>query len=102
VQSRVNHQCFPSLFPTFLKHVTAIKSQKFAAPISIVKVAKHFLRGLFPHLLPILAPKMGHLVTIATCSLNQHALDWDGNLARIIDSIKIAKAQGARLRTGPE
>ncbi|OJJ45840.1 hypothetical protein ASPZODRAFT_143717 [Penicilliopsis zonata CBS 506.65] len=45
---------------------------------------------------------MSHLVTVATCSLNQWALDWEGNTARIIESIKKAKAAGARLRVGPE
>ncbi|KAL2190969.1 glutamine-dependent NAD(+) synthetase with GAT domain-containing protein [Thermothelomyces heterothallicus CBS 203.75] len=45
---------------------------------------------------------MGHLVTVATCSLNQWVLDWEGNLARIIESIHQAKAAGARLRVGPE
>ncbi|KAF4830458.1 Glutamine-dependent NAD(+) synthetase [Colletotrichum tropicale] len=45
---------------------------------------------------------MGHLVTVATCSLNQWALDWEGNTARIIESIQKAKAAGARLRVGPE
>lgn len=45
---------------------------------------------------------MGHLVTVATCSLNQWALDFDGNTKRIIESIQKAKAAGARLRVGPE
>jgi len=45
---------------------------------------------------------MGHLVTLATCSLNQWALDWEGNKRRIIQSIKQAKARGATLRVGPE
>ncbi|KAK4462904.1 hypothetical protein QBC42DRAFT_266951 [Cladorrhinum samala] len=45
---------------------------------------------------------MGHLVTVATCNLNQWVLDWEGNLARIIESIHLAKAAGARLRVGPE
>ncbi|KAG7288756.1 hypothetical protein NEMBOFW57_005113 [Staphylotrichum longicolle] len=45
---------------------------------------------------------MGHLVTVATCSLNQWVLDWEGNLARIIESIHLAKEAGARLRVGPE
>ncbi|KAK7906393.1 hypothetical protein PG985_016399 [Apiospora marii] len=44
----------------------------------------------------------GHLVTVATCSLNQWALDWEGNLGRIVESIHKAKAAGARLRVGPE
>ncbi|KAI9850530.1 MAG: glutamine-dependent NAD(+) synthetase [Thelocarpon superellum] len=45
---------------------------------------------------------MGRLVTVATCSLNQWALDFEGNAQRIIESIQQAKAAGARLRVGPE
>ncbi|GAA6035581.1 hypothetical protein JCM8097_004912 [Rhodosporidiobolus ruineniae] len=42
------------------------------------------------------------LITVATCSLNQHALDFEGNLDRILQSIRIAKERGAKLRIGPE
>lgn len=62
---------------------------------------------------------MAHLVTIATCSLDQWALDFTGNKNRIIESIRWelifsilctteakrsrrAKAAGASLRVGPE
>ncbi|KAK4208438.1 putative glutamine dependent NAD+ synthetase [Rhypophila decipiens] len=45
---------------------------------------------------------MGRLITVATCSLNQWALDFEGNTQRIIESIRQAKAKGARLRVGPE
>ncbi|OBT94324.2 glutamine-dependent NAD(+) synthetase [Pseudogymnoascus verrucosus] len=45
---------------------------------------------------------MGHLITVATCSLNQWALDFQGNLQRIIESIKKAKLAGSKLRVGPE
>ncbi|GAA99384.1 uncharacterized protein L969DRAFT_93843 [Mixia osmundae IAM 14324] len=45
---------------------------------------------------------MGHLITVATCSLNQWALDFDGNLERILESIRLAKERGAKLRVGPE
>ncbi|KAL4913140.1 hypothetical protein BDW62DRAFT_170328 [Aspergillus aurantiobrunneus] len=45
---------------------------------------------------------MGRLATLATCSLNQWALDWEGNAERIIESIRQAKAAGATLRVGPE
>uniref|UniRef100_A0A8B9LM27 Glutamine-dependent NAD(+) synthetase n=1 Tax=Astyanax mexicanus TaxID=7994 RepID=A0A8B9LM27_ASTMX len=45
---------------------------------------------------------MGRKVTLATCSLNQWALDFDGNLRRILNSIEIAKANGAKYRLGPE
>jgi len=64
---------------------------------------------------------MGRLVTLATwfvpsrlvsysclskltiiSSLNQWALDWEGNAERIIESIRQAKAAGATLRVGPE
>ena len=41
-------------------------------------------------------------ITVATCSLNQWALDFEGNLKRILESIRIAKARGAKLRVGPE
>ncbi|KDQ26751.1 hypothetical protein PLEOSDRAFT_1093786 [Pleurotus ostreatus PC15] len=44
---------------------------------------------------------MGHLITLAT-SLNQWALDFQGNLERILTSISIAKSKGATLRVGPE
>ena len=42
------------------------------------------------------------LVTLATCNLNQWAMDFEGNLGRIIASIQIAKEKGARYRLGPE
>ncbi|KAL6468909.1 hypothetical protein MHYP_G00224330 [Metynnis hypsauchen] len=45
---------------------------------------------------------MGRKVTLATCSLNQWALDFDGNVLRILKSIEIAKANGAKYRLGPE
>ncbi|OAX81982.1 hypothetical protein ACJ72_03673 [Emergomyces africanus] len=45
---------------------------------------------------------MAPLVTVATCSLNQWVLDFEGNTNRIIESIRIAKSAGAKLRVGPE
>ncbi|EFQ98086.1 glutamine-dependent NAD(+) synthetase [Nannizzia gypsea CBS 118893] len=45
---------------------------------------------------------MGHLVCVATCSLRNWALDFEGNTKRIIESIHKAKAAGATLRVGPE
>lgn len=45
---------------------------------------------------------MSNLITLATCNLNQWALDFEGNRDRILESIKIAKDKGARLRVGPE
>ncbi|KAH9967593.1 glutamine-dependent NAD synthetase with GAT domain-containing protein [Russula dissimulans] len=44
---------------------------------------------------------MGHLITLAT-SLNQWAMDFQGNMERIVESIVIAKARGATVRVGPE
>jgi len=35
-------------------------------------------------------------------TLNQWAMDFEGNAERIIESIRLAKAKGARFRTGPE
>ncbi|XP_072321147.1 glutamine-dependent NAD(+) synthetase-like [Eucyclogobius newberryi] len=45
---------------------------------------------------------MGRKVTLATCSLNQWALDFEGNLDRILQSVEVAKAKGAKYRLGPE
>jgi len=41
-------------------------------------------------------------VTVATCNLNQWALDFDGNLERILQSCRDAKEKGATYRLGPE
>lgn len=45
---------------------------------------------------------MPKLAKVATCNLNQWAMDFDGNLERIRESIKIAKAAGATFRVGSE
>ncbi|KAG6292087.1 glutamine-dependent NAD(+) synthetase [Claviceps purpurea] len=45
---------------------------------------------------------MVHLVRVATCALNQWALDYENNLRRIKQSIHDAKDAGATLRVGPE
>lgn len=45
---------------------------------------------------------MGRKVTLAACTLNQWALDFEGNLQRILQSIKLAKECGATFRSGPE
>ncbi|RKO92712.1 hypothetical protein BDK51DRAFT_22557 [Blyttiomyces helicus] len=45
---------------------------------------------------------MGHQVILATCALNQWALDFQGNLERILESVRLAKKAGARFRLGPE
>lgn len=42
------------------------------------------------------------LTLFSACSLNQWALDWEGNTNRIIESIKLAKKAGAKLRVGGE
>lgn len=45
---------------------------------------------------------MTDLVTVATCNLNQWALDFDGNYERIKKSCECAKQMGASYRLGPE
>ncbi len=42
------------------------------------------------------------LVTVATCNLNQWALDFTGNTSRILQSCQEARDQGASYRLGPE
>jgi NAD+ synthase (glutamine-hydrolysing) len=44
----------------------------------------------------------GQYVTVATCNLNQWAMDFDGNMDRILDSCRRAKEAGATYRLGPE
>lgn len=41
-------------------------------------------------------------ITVASCNLNQWALDFDGNADRIIESCREAKRRGASYRLGPE
>jgi len=45
---------------------------------------------------------MGHKAVVAVSTLNQWALDFQGNLDRILTSIRLAKEAGAKYRTGPE
>ena len=45
---------------------------------------------------------MGRKVTLAVSTLNQWALDFDGNLERILSSIDKARHAGAKYRSGPE
>ncbi|KAL1304873.1 hypothetical protein AAFC00_003796 [Neodothiora populina] len=45
---------------------------------------------------------MGRLTTLATCQLNQWALDFDGNRDRILEAIRKAKNAGAKLILTPE
>ena len=42
------------------------------------------------------------VVTLATCNLNQWAMDFHGNFERIKMSIIEAKRRGAAYRLGPE
>ena len=41
-------------------------------------------------------------VIVAVCTLNQWALDFDGNYQRILDSIQLAREAGAKYRTGED
>ncbi|XP_069139363.1 glutamine-dependent NAD(+) synthetase-like [Argopecten irradians] len=45
---------------------------------------------------------MGRTATLATCTLNQWAMDFEGNMSRILESIQKAKELGAKYRLGPE
>ena len=49
-----------------------------------------------------LKTNMTNVVLVSTCSLNQWALDFSGNLERIHESVIRCKRQGARYRMGPE
>lgn len=41
-------------------------------------------------------------VIVAVSTLNQWALDFEGNMNRILQSIRLAKQLGAKYRSGPE
>jgi len=41
-------------------------------------------------------------LTVATCTLNQWSMDFDGNLMRIVQSCDMARKSGAVYRLGPE
>lgn len=45
---------------------------------------------------------MGRKVTVAVATLNQWAMDFEGNMNRILQSIIEARELGAQYRTGPE
>ncbi|KAI9366158.1 hypothetical protein DFJ73DRAFT_807297 [Zopfochytrium polystomum] len=45
---------------------------------------------------------MSQIAVLATCSLNQWALDFEGNRSRILESVRRAKQRGAAYRLGPE
>ena len=45
---------------------------------------------------------MGRKVILCASTLNQWALDFGGNKDRILKSIEMAKACGAKIRSGPE
>lgn len=45
---------------------------------------------------------MGRKITVAATTLNQWALDFEGNRERILQSILEANELGATYRTGPE
>lgn len=62
-----------------------------------------FLRIIFFLLFfRFLQKTMGKKVTVAACTLNQLAMDFEGNLNRILQSIIIAKENFATYRSGPE
>ena len=43
--------------------------------------------------------KMGRKAIVAVCSLAQWSMDFEGNLRRILESVKIAKEYGGKLVT---
>lgn len=45
---------------------------------------------------------MDRKIIVAVSTLNQWALDFEGNLSRILQSIIEAREMGALYRTGPE
>ena len=50
--------------------------------------------------LPLYGSPADSKILVASCNLNQWALDFDGNLERVKESIRQAKDLGARYRLG--
>ena len=46
--------------------------------------------------------KDNYRINIGSCSLNQHALDFEGNKARLFRSIEMCKEIGCTYRAGGE
>lgn len=68
-----------------------------------IPLSRHQALKLFAAIiLTVAGVNMPHYITLATCSLNQWAMDFEGNRDRIVESITIAKEKGASLRVGPE
>jgi NAD+ synthase (glutamine-hydrolysing) len=42
------------------------------------------------------------MISVSCCNLNQWALDFDGNLERTKESLRIAKEKGSKFHVGPE
>ena len=41
-------------------------------------------------------------IKVATCTMNQWAMDFTGNKQRIIDSLRICQENNVSIRVGPE
>lgn len=67
-----------------------------------VRIFSYKENGKFDFFTQAIFIVMGLVTVVGTCSLNQWALDFEGNLKRILESIRIAKSKGAKLRIGPE
>lgn len=71
-----------------------------------LKLNKHFgfeFGGKLKKIVEKRVPRiMGRKVTVAVSTLNQWALDFEGNMHRILQSILEAREMGAMYRTGPE
>ena len=87
------------VFLPFLRNCRTRLAKKYSLlPLLAViqPVGKEYLRPKQAEM------EFANLCTVATCNLNQWALDFPGNLSRIRESCRQAKQQGARYRLGPE
>lgn len=83
--------------PLYVKHKTRI-SHPYPASWGTWSLSRHGKADIL--LIPI--AKNSRTDLTHSSSLNQWALDFEGNAERIIESIRQAKAAGATLRVGPE
>lgn len=82
--------------------VSAVNNAAGFYGLIFVLVYKERASGMESTSLPFYGSPTDSKILVASCNLNQWALDFDGNLERVKDSIRQAKELGARYRLGPE
>ena len=87
---------------SFSKNYAKFKADQTAAKEKSDSEVEPKKLAAYAKLEPVLPFAEQPLVTIATCNLNQWALDYEGNKSRIKNSITLARKANCTYRIGPE